>query len=133
MDKAARISCVTLVIFLLAACSTPSECSSVVDSAKTCSGTIETLDGGRNLTYETGDLNANVSVSVDVTISVGSGRVDVSFRTVDGRTQRGEARPGSPVRLRGEIVLDANNDAVISLRSNGGAATQVGYTVKLSG
>jgi len=133
MGRIVRFSCFALVIFLVAACSPQSECSSVVNSAKTCSGTIDTLDGGHNLTYEVDDLGAPQSVNLDVTISVGGGRLDVSFRTVDGRTQRGEARSGSPVRLRGEVVLNANNEVVISLASNGGAATQVGYTVKLSG
>jgi len=89
-----------------------------------CSGTAETVKGEGPLSFD-GEDDDDPDYSMDLSVSVEDGTMDVFATTVDGGREGGEVSPGNPVRIEA-VVPSSDEDVSINLAVKGGEEAEVG-------
>ena len=89
-----------------------------------CSGTAETVKGEGPLSFD-GEDDDDPDYRMDLSVSVGSGTMDVFASTVDGGREGGEVSPGNPVRIEA-VVPSSDEDVSVDLAVKGGDEAEVG-------
>ncbi len=89
-----------------------------------CSGTAETVKGEGPLSFD-GEDDDDPDYSMDLSVSVEDGTMDVFATTVDGDREGGEVSPGNPVRIEA-VVPSSDEDVSINLAVKGGEEAEVG-------
>ena len=87
-----------------------------------CSGTAETVKGEGPLSVDGEDDDPDYSM--DLSVSVEDGTMDVFATTVDGGREGGEVSPGNPVRIEA-VVPSSDEDVSINLAVKGGEEAEV--------
>lgn len=89
-----------------------------------CSGTAQTVKGEGPLSFD-GEDDGDPDYSMDLTLSVQSGTMDVFASTTDGGREGGEVSRESPIRIQA-VVPSSDEDVSVELAVKGGEEATVG-------
>lgn len=119
-----------ILIIVLAGCSGGMTCRKVstpVSGNATCTGSIDQLEGTRQLRFDLEDVSIGLDVNADITVSVTGGALVVRYTDAFGDARTIEAVPGNPAVIREAINLEFIERAAITLEASGGVATGISY------
>lgn len=97
-----------------------------------CSGTLDTLDGSRLLTFDLEDVALGLSIDTQINVSVTGGVVEVRYQNADGQAVAYQVAPGNPLALRDAVRVIFISEARITLEAVGGIASGVRYSAEFS-
>lgn len=131
-----RLFCLLILLFALAACDGAKNCTRIglgADNYLECSGTFSKMSERQTVYIDFDDeFIARSSAQTVVTVSVATGRVQVSYQTASGMLAMGEASPGSPLTLNQDASLAGiDGEMFVNFDPIGGEATEVAYRVRL--
>ncbi len=118
-------ACVGNTLSAQAACS--SDVAQIIQITGECTRTIEALDKAetQHLAIQTADVMP--FATIDLTVTVDTGTVEVTVVDSRGNTQAAQASPGNPAALSLPVQLDPLNQIKFDLTPVDGPAEGVAY------
>lgn len=130
-----RILAVVLAVVLLASCSGGMNCTRVIgigSGQAMCSGSVDSLNGRRLLTFDLEDVALGVSIDARINVSVASGIVNVAYRNGDGQKVVYAVSPSAPLTVQDVLRLVFIDEAEITLETAGGVASGILYSAEFT-
>lgn len=124
-----------LAVLSLAGCAGMMSCTKTttpLSGHAACSGTVDSLDGSRLLTFDLEDVALGLSVDAQINVSVTGGVVAVRYQNAAGQNVAFQVTPGSPLALHDSLRVIFLNEARLTLEAVGGIASGVRYEAQFT-